>query len=165
MTAPHLQVDRAKVLSNTIKQKRKEKAGKWEVPLPKVRPIAEDEMFKVLKSGKRMKKSWKRMITKVGASQQGTCVCHVSIMWATSEFALSRSMPMARIGKYESNRMLPWHGSSVSLRPSAGLRDFNTPHMVSHPGCPCLHMRLAPWSIGMRCSEAAANRHCVHLCR
>lgn len=31
-----VQVDRAKVLSNTIKQKRKEKAGKWEVPLPKV---------------------------------------------------------------------------------------------------------------------------------
>jgi ribosome biogenesis protein NSA2 len=59
------QVDRAKVLSNTIKQKRKEKAGKWEVPLPKVRPVAEDEMFKVLKSGKRQKKSWKRMITKV----------------------------------------------------------------------------------------------------
>ncbi len=41
-----LQVDRAKVLSNTIKQKRKEKAGKWEVPLPKVRPVAEQEMFK-----------------------------------------------------------------------------------------------------------------------
>jgi ribosome biogenesis protein NSA2 len=59
------QVDRAKVLSNTIKQKRKEKAGKWEVPLPKVRPVAEDEMFKVLRSGKRQKKSWKRMITKV----------------------------------------------------------------------------------------------------
>lgn len=59
------QVDRAKVLSNTVKQKRKEKAGKWEVPLPKVRPIAEDEMFKVLKSGKRQKKAWKRMITKV----------------------------------------------------------------------------------------------------
>lgn len=31
------QAERAKVLSNTIKQKRKEKAGKWEVPLPKVR--------------------------------------------------------------------------------------------------------------------------------
>jgi ribosome biogenesis protein NSA2 len=31
------QADRAKVLSNTVKQKRKEKAGKWEVPLPKVR--------------------------------------------------------------------------------------------------------------------------------
>lgn len=106
-----LQVDRAKVLSNTIKQKRKEKAGKWEVPLPKVgadtadlpghtsagmllyaglcqlkgecfgesfrhdaitqtntlqvRPIAEDEMFKVMRSGKRQKKQWKRMLTKV----------------------------------------------------------------------------------------------------
>lgn len=35
---PPVQVERAKVLSNTIKQKRKEKAGKWEVPLPKVRP-------------------------------------------------------------------------------------------------------------------------------
>ena len=33
------QVDRAKVLSNSIKQKRKEKAGKWEVPLPKVRRL------------------------------------------------------------------------------------------------------------------------------
>ncbi|KAJ1396060.1 Ribosomal protein S8e/ribosomal biogenesis NSA2 [Sesbania bispinosa] len=44
---------RAKVLSNTIKQKRKEKAGKWDVPLPKVRPVAEDEMFKVVRSGKR----------------------------------------------------------------------------------------------------------------
>lgn len=58
------QADRAKVLSNTVKQKRKEKAGKWEVPLPKVRPMAEDEMFRVLRSGKRAKKSWKRMITK-----------------------------------------------------------------------------------------------------
>lgn len=28
------------VLSNTIKQKRKEKAGKWEVPLPKVIYVA-----------------------------------------------------------------------------------------------------------------------------
>jgi len=30
--------------------------------------VAEDEMFKVLKSGKRQKKSWKRMITKVSAA-------------------------------------------------------------------------------------------------
>ena len=52
------------MLSNTIKQKRKEKAGKWEVPLPKVRPMAEEEIFRVMKSGKRMKKSWKRVITK-----------------------------------------------------------------------------------------------------
>ncbi|KMZ73563.1 Ribosome biogenesis protein NSA2 [Zostera marina] len=56
---------RAKVLSNTIKQKRKEKAGKWEVPLPKVRPVAEDEMFRVVRTGKRKAKQWKRMVTKV----------------------------------------------------------------------------------------------------
>lgn len=30
------QVSRAKVLSNSVKQKRKERAGKWTVPLPKV---------------------------------------------------------------------------------------------------------------------------------
>lgn len=58
------QQSRAKVLSNMIKQKRKEKAGKWDVPIPKVRGIAEEEMFKVIKSGKRGKKQWKRMITK-----------------------------------------------------------------------------------------------------
>jgi len=58
-------VSRAKVLSNTIKQKRKEKAGKWEVPIPKVRPIADAETFKVMKTGKRKQKAWKRMVTKV----------------------------------------------------------------------------------------------------
>lgn len=57
-------VSRAKVLSNSVKQKRKEKAGKWAVPVPKVRPMAEAEMFKVVKSGKRKSKAWKRMITK-----------------------------------------------------------------------------------------------------
>jgi ribosomal protein S8E len=54
----------AKALSSAIKQKRKEKAGKFAVPLPKVRGIAEDEMFKVLKSGKTRRKGWKRMVTK-----------------------------------------------------------------------------------------------------
>lgn len=59
-------VSRAKVLSNTIKQKRKEKAGKWNVPLPKVRAIADAEMMKVMYTGKKTKKkAWKRMITKV----------------------------------------------------------------------------------------------------
>jgi len=57
-------VNRAKVLSNTIKQKRKEKAGKWSVPIPKVAPVTEAEMFKVIRTGKRKAKSWKRMITK-----------------------------------------------------------------------------------------------------
>jgi len=55
----------AKILSNTIKQKRKEKAGKWNVPLPKVKGISEEEMFRVMKTGKRQKKEWKRMVTKV----------------------------------------------------------------------------------------------------
>lgn len=55
----------AKVLSNSIKQKRKEKAGKWSVPIPKVRPVGEDEVFKVMKSGKRQKKQWKRQVNKV----------------------------------------------------------------------------------------------------
>ena len=59
------EVNRTKVLSNMIKQKRKEKAGKWKVPIEKVRALAEDEMFKVLRSGKRKKKAWKRMINKV----------------------------------------------------------------------------------------------------
>jgi len=55
---------RAKVLSNMIKQKRKEKAGKWEVPIPKVRSQAEAEVFRVMKSGKTKRKAWKRMVTK-----------------------------------------------------------------------------------------------------
>jgi len=56
-------VSRAKVLSNSIKQKRKERAGKWDVPIPKVAPNSEAEIFKVVKSGKRQKKAWKRMVS------------------------------------------------------------------------------------------------------
>eukprot|EP00116_Pleurobrachia_bachei_P002862 sb/3463124/ len=56
---------RAKVLSNMVKQKRKEKAGKWAVPIPKVKQMGEDEVFKVMQTGKRKKKAWKRMVTKV----------------------------------------------------------------------------------------------------
>lgn len=55
----------AKALSTQIKQKRQEKAAKFSVPLPKVRGISEEEVFKVIKTGKKTaKKSWKRMITK-----------------------------------------------------------------------------------------------------
>merc|ERR1719298_230811 len=57
-------VARTKVLSNMIKQKRKEKAGKWQVPIPKVKAMTEDEMFKVLRTGKRKQKAWKRVIDK-----------------------------------------------------------------------------------------------------
>jgi ribosome biogenesis protein NSA2 len=59
------ETNRSKILSNTIKQKRKEKAGKWQVPLPKVKPMTEAEMFSVLRSGKRKRKQWKRVINKV----------------------------------------------------------------------------------------------------
>ncbi len=54
----------AKALSTAIKEKRKDKAAKYAVPLPKVRGIAEDEMFKVMHTGKSKKKAWKRMVTK-----------------------------------------------------------------------------------------------------
>ena len=57
--------DRAKILSNSLKQKRKEKAGKWAVPIQKVKNVSEDEMMKAITSGKRGKKQWKRMVNKV----------------------------------------------------------------------------------------------------
>ena len=49
------ETNRSKILSNTIKQKRKEKAGKWSVPIPVVKPMTEDEMFQIKYSGKRRK--------------------------------------------------------------------------------------------------------------
>ncbi|ESU37637.1 Ribosomal protein S8e [Giardia duodenalis] len=58
------QENRAKVLSNLVKQKKKARAGKWDVPIPKVQPVTEEEVFKVLRSGKRRRKQWKRVITK-----------------------------------------------------------------------------------------------------
>src|SRR5271163_1399271 len=54
----------AKQLSSMVKQKRKEAAARFSVPLPKVRGMAEEEVFKVLKTGKSKRKSWKRVITK-----------------------------------------------------------------------------------------------------
>jgi len=57
--------NRSKILSNTIKQKRKEKAGKWNVPIPKVKAQSEAEVFRVIKTGKSKRKAWKRMVTKV----------------------------------------------------------------------------------------------------
>lgn len=59
------EVNRTKVLSNMIKQKRKEKAGKWKVPIDRVKAMSEDEMFKIMRSGKRRKKAWKRVVNKV----------------------------------------------------------------------------------------------------
>lgn len=55
----------AKALSSSIKNKRSEKAARFAVPLPKVRGISEEEMFKVVSTGKKtQKKGWKRMVTK-----------------------------------------------------------------------------------------------------
>uniref|UniRef100_F1LAJ3 Ribosome biogenesis protein NSA2 homolog n=1 Tax=Ascaris suum TaxID=6253 RepID=F1LAJ3_ASCSU len=53
------------ILSNMIKQKRKQKAGKYQVPLPSVRAVSDAEAFKVVKTGKTRRKGWKRMVTKV----------------------------------------------------------------------------------------------------
>lgn len=55
----------AKALSSAIKDRRNEKAAKFAVPVPKVRGISEEEMFKVVHTGKKTKKKgWKRVITK-----------------------------------------------------------------------------------------------------
>ncbi|CAG9316532.1 unnamed protein product [Blepharisma stoltei] len=56
--------NKTKILSNMVKQKRKEKAGKWAVPIPKVKPLTDQEMYQVVKTGKRKRKMWKRMINK-----------------------------------------------------------------------------------------------------
>ena len=59
------QPGQAKALSSAVKDKRKEAAAKFSVPLPKVKRISEEEMFKAVETGKKTKKkSWKRMITK-----------------------------------------------------------------------------------------------------
>ncbi|EZG79302.1 putative ribosomal protein S8e [Gregarina niphandrodes] len=58
-------VNRTKVLTNMLKQKKKEKAGKWEVPIPKVKAMSEAEMFRIQASGKRKRKMWKRVLNKV----------------------------------------------------------------------------------------------------
>jgi ribosome biogenesis protein NSA2 len=41
----------SRILSNSIRQKRKEKAGRWAVPIEKVKPMTEAEMFDVIRSG------------------------------------------------------------------------------------------------------------------
>ncbi|ETS87334.1 Ribosome biogenesis protein nsa2 [Pestalotiopsis fici W106-1] len=55
----------AKALSSAIKNRRNDKAARFAVPLPKVKGISEEEMFKVINTGKKTaKKGWKRMVTK-----------------------------------------------------------------------------------------------------
>ncbi|CAJ0936528.1 unnamed protein product, partial [Mesorhabditis belari] len=47
------------VLSNMIKQERKEKAGKYQILIPKVHAVSDVEAFKVAKTGKTRRKGWK----------------------------------------------------------------------------------------------------------
>jgi len=58
-------VSRTKILSNMVKQKKKEKAGKWALPVSKVKAMSEDEMFKVLRTGSKRQKAWKRVVKEV----------------------------------------------------------------------------------------------------
>lgn len=57
------QTNRTKVLSNMVKQKRKEKAGKWTTPIQKVKAMSENEMFQVVRSGKRKSSLLKSQFT------------------------------------------------------------------------------------------------------
>ena len=85
---------RAKVLSNMIKQKRKEKAGKWEVPLPKVRAQGETEVLKVIRTGKRKKKAWKRMVTKVCFLETALLKNHLNTKDSLGQWAYVSKRPM-----------------------------------------------------------------------
>lgn len=58
-------ITNSQILTNLIRQKRKSKAGKWQLPVPKVQALNEAEMLRVVKSGKRKRKSWKRLIDKI----------------------------------------------------------------------------------------------------
>jgi hypothetical protein len=106
------QATNAKALSSAIKNKRKEKAAKFSVPLPKVRGIAEEEMFKVIKTGKKTaKKSWKRMITK---PTFGASAPHRSFLW---EASLMRPDEISGTGLHpppsQIRALHPTHGSTV----------------------------------------------------
>ncbi|KAI8165265.1 hypothetical protein K4K49_010711 [Colletotrichum sp. SAR 10_70] len=85
---PHYLLDRnepsaTKALVSSIKQRRNEKAALFNITLPKVRGIFEDEMFKVVTTGKKThQKSWKRIFTKpispMGLRQKFVHVNHLT---------------------------------------------------------------------------------------
>jgi hypothetical protein len=64
------------------------------VPLPKVRGISEEEMFKVVSTGKKtQKKGWKRMVTKpTFVGQDFTSEFTPTIPDVSSPFAVAGSM-------------------------------------------------------------------------
>lgn len=56
--------EQAKEINSKIKQKRKEKAAKYTVPIAKVEGLSEAEVFGVVTSGKRKNKHWKRIVNR-----------------------------------------------------------------------------------------------------
>eukprot|EP01136_Pigoraptor_vietnamica_P038587 Opistho-1_new@108120 len=96
---------RAKVLSNMVKQKRKEKAGKWNVPLPKVRGMGEDEVFRVIKTGKR---KGERLFCSLA-----------SVLRCASVLVQHRVTPQPRHGSAWSPRSLLWGMASRGSRRSS----------------------------------------------
>lgn len=56
--------EQGKDLNSKIKQKRKEKAAKYSVPIAKVEGLCEADVFGVVASGKRKNKHWKRMVNR-----------------------------------------------------------------------------------------------------
>ena len=88
----------AKALSSAIKNKRAEKAAKFSVPLPRVRGIAEEEMFKVIKTGKKTaKKGWKRMITKPTFGKLIDCQYNWEKYWNWIDAPNLHSMLISRL--------------------------------------------------------------------
>lgn len=66
---PHFLLDRevqerVRDINDKIKQQRQEKGSKYSVPLPKIHPLPEKEVFGVVTSGKNKSRHWKRMVTK-----------------------------------------------------------------------------------------------------
>lgn len=57
-------VSRPKIISNVVKEKRKERVSKYAVPIPRVKGISEIEAFRSITTGKKGKNQWKRMVTK-----------------------------------------------------------------------------------------------------
>jgi ribosome biogenesis protein NSA2 len=57
--------NQVKPMNNQIEMTKNETLSRYDARLSKARPIPESEMFKVQNSGKRGKKNWKRVITKV----------------------------------------------------------------------------------------------------
>lgn len=56
--------DTKKEFSNKIKEQRQNKISKYSVPIAAVEGISEKEVFGVVKTGKRQKKQWKRMVNR-----------------------------------------------------------------------------------------------------